>query len=93
LTHAEDAAQLFDFTRTNSDGQPAVQVELKASVLDVSGFPITVQVGDNVSAVARRNIQAVPSAHKDSSAETSPENVDGGEGQGISVDALSADAE
>jgi hypothetical protein len=55
--HAEETAQLFSMERTNEGDSPAIRVDLSATVLDVRGFPITLQVGDNVNVVADRRIK------------------------------------
>lgn len=57
--NAGESAQLFDLTRVDDGANPAVRVELNATVLDVEGFPITVRAGDDVKTVASQCISSV----------------------------------
>lgn len=52
--HATEAAQLFELERTDKQGSPAIQIKLRASVLDVSGFPITLGVGESIKVAEGR---------------------------------------
>lgn len=55
--HAGESAQLFELQRLdNQNGNPQVRIDLNGSVLDVDGFPITMQANDDVNTVASRNI-------------------------------------
>lgn len=50
--HARESASLFNIEKKSKGDRPIIEVGLKASVLDVQGFPIVLEVDDNVNAVA-----------------------------------------